>query len=213
MTKPKRAQSKRSLPTAPYETFANALGGRVDSVEVQRVIDALGGAYTVRALQPSAARHDPDTARTVAWDFPSAPPANSWAATHLGVRDDTVVWLTISPALVEGTISNQAVSFRLPDGDKEIFRPVGSDWSWAPAIIRRGEVYLLSLDVGQGHWDGNYKFSLTERQAEALQADPLLCREVWDGLVRICQSGRFLGDPTTLPGDAQALIDARCGRG
>jgi len=67
--------------------------------------------------------------------------------------------------------------------------------------------------VGQGHWDGNYKFPLTPRQAERLQADPLLYREVWDGLVRICQSRRFFDDPTTLPGDAQAVLNARCGRG
>ncbi|MDQ2586635.1 hypothetical protein [Saccharothrix yanglingensis] len=101
MTKSRRTKST-PLAAAPYETFANALGKPVDSVEVQVVVDALGGAYEVRALEPSAARYDPDVARTAAWDFPAAPPANGRVATHLGVRDDTVVWITLSSALVDG---------------------------------------------------------------------------------------------------------------
>ncbi|GAA3463511.1 hypothetical protein ACFFSW_00235 [Saccharothrix longispora] len=212
MTKSKRTRST-PLAAVPHETFANALGQPVDSAEVRAVIDALGGAYEVRALEPSAARYDPDVARTAAWDFPAAPPANGRVATHVGVRDDTVVWITLSSVLVDGVTSDQAVFLRLPHGDEEVFRPRGSDWNWAPAIVRRGTAYLLDLDVGQGHWDGNYKFPLTPRQAEDLRADPLLYREVWDALVRICQSGRFLDDPKTLPDDAQAVIDARCGRG
>ncbi|MGB3437375.1 MAG: hypothetical protein WBA97_01375 [Actinophytocola sp.] len=211
-TKANRRKPKRTTAATPYETFANALGKPIDSVEAQTVIDALGGVWEVRHLEPSAARYDPDTARTVAWDFPSAPPANNYTATHLGIRDDTIVWLTLSPALVDGSISDRAVAFRLPNVDEEIFRPQGRDWNWAPAIVRRGAAYLLNLDVGQGHWDGSYKFPLTPRQAESLQADSLLYREVWERLVRICQSRRFFDDPATLPDDAQAVINARCGR-
>lgn len=201
----------RPLPVpTPYATFAAALGRPVDSAEVRRVVAALGGTYDVRPMRPTAARYDPDVARTVAWDFAEAPPANHYAATHLGVRDGTVVWLTLAPELVAGAASGRAVSLRLPDEDEVVFRPQGREWSWAPQIIRRRTAYLLDLDVGQGHWDGSYKFPLTPQQAADLQADPLLYREVWDGLVRICQSARFLDDPATLPASAQSLIDARC---
>ncbi|GAA1295413.1 hypothetical protein [Saccharothrix xinjiangensis] len=213
MTKSKRTKAERPLPATPRETFTTALGKPVDSAEARTVIDVLGGAHEIRPLKPSVARYDPDTARTVAWDFPSAPPANRWTATHLGVQDDTIVWITLASALVDGVTGDRAVFLRLSDDDEEVFRPQGPDWNWAPGIIRRGTAHLLDLDVGQGHWDGNYKFPLTPRQAENLQADLLLYREVWDGLVRICQSRRFFDDPTTLPGDAQAVIDARCGRG
>jgi hypothetical protein len=206
-----RQKTERTTAETPYETFANALGTPVDSAEAQTVIDVLGGDHEVRRLEPSAARYDPDTARTVAWDFPAAPPANRYVATHIGVRDGMVVWITVSPLLVDGALSDRAVFFRLPDRDEAIFRPQGAEWNWAPGIVRRGTAYLLDLDVGQGHWDGNYKFPLTPRQAESLQEDLLLYRQVWEGLVRICQSRRFLDDPATLPGDAQALIDARCG--
>ncbi|CCH32270.1 hypothetical protein ABZ816_34075 [Actinosynnema sp. NPDC047251] len=212
MKKSKATKPKHPL-AAPRETFANALGRPVDSVEARTVIDVLGGTYEVRPIGRSTARYDPDRVCTVAWDFPSAPPANRWTATHLGVRDDTIVWITLSSTLVEGVRGDQGVFLRLSDDDEQIFRPQGSDWNWAPAIVRRGAGYLLDLDVGQGHWDGNYKFPLTPRQAASLEADPLLYREVWNGLVRICQSRRFFDDPTTLPADAQAVIDARCGRG
>ncbi|MEU4804979.1 hypothetical protein [Actinosynnema sp. NPDC023587] len=213
MAKPKRTKRKRPPAAAPQETFANALGRPVDSAEARVVIDALGGVHEVRLLPHSTSRYDPDLARTVAWDFPSAPPANRWTATHIGVRDDTVVWITVSAALVDGVAGDRGVFLRLPEGDEEIFRPRGEDWNRAPAIVRRGAAYLLDLDVGQGHWDGNYKFPLTPRQARSVRADPLLYREVWDGLVRICQSRRFFDNPATLPDDAQAVIDARCGRG
>ncbi|TWJ15449.1 hypothetical protein LX16_1159 [Stackebrandtia albiflava] len=211
MKKPGRKQVA-TLTAVPYETFAEALGKPVDAVEVRKVIAALGGGYEVRPIEYTAARYDPDVARTLAWDFPAAPPANGYVATHLGVRDDTVVWMTLAPALVEGVNGDRAVSLRLPDDDEPVFRPQGPEWNWAPGIIRRGTAYLLDLDVGQGHWDGNYRFPLTPRQAEQLQADLLLYRQLWDGLVRVCQSARFLEDPSTLPGDAQSVIDARCGR-
>ena len=215
MTKARRGKAHRrktDRSTAPtsHETFANALGKPVDSAEARTVIDVLGGDHEVRLLEPTVSRYDPDTARTVAWDFPSAPPANRYVATHMGVRDGTIVWITASPALVGGALVDRAVYFRLPD-DERVFRPQGAGWDRAPAIVRRGAAYLLDLDIGQGHWDGNYKFPLTPRQAESLQADPLLYRQVWDGLVRICQSRRFFDDPATLPGDAQDVIDARCG--
>lgn len=217
MTKAKRmrahrAKAPRTTEGTPRETFENALGKPVDSAEARTVIDLLGGDHEVRHLVPTAVRYDPDTARTVAWDFPSVPPANRYAATHLGVRDDTIVWLTLSPTLVTGAISDRPVFLREPDVDEVIFRAQGPEWNWAPAIVRRGSAYLFDLHVGQGHWDGDYKFPLTARQAENLAADPIRYRAVWDGLVRICQSRRFLDDPATLPADAQAFIDARCGR-
>lgn len=196
----------------PYETFEAALGRPVDSAEVRRVIDALGGSYVVRPITQNTAGYDPDLSRTVAWDFPSAPRANRSVATHLGVRDDTVVWMTLAPSLVDGSISDQAVSFMARDDTNEIFRPSGDEWHWAPAIVKRGDVYLLDLDVPQGHWDGNYKFPLTPRQAEKLRTDLLTYREVWGKLVRICQSQPFFDDPATLPARAQSVINARCGR-
>ncbi|MEV0646348.1 hypothetical protein AB0I28_13890 [Phytomonospora sp. NPDC050363] len=213
MPKSKRTKARPAPAPAPYETFANALGKPVDGVEARKVIDALGGVHRVRALRQTVSRYDPDEARTVAWDFPSAPPAHRDVPTHIGVRDGRIVWMTLPPSLVDGVISDRAASFRLPEDDEEVFRPRGADWSWAPAIIRRAGVYLLDLDVMQGHWDGNYKFPLTPRQAESLRTDPLLYREVWDRLVRICQSRRFFDDPATLPADAHSHINARCGRG
>lgn len=210
--KPKRSRLKLPLAAAPYETFANALGKPIDSAETRLVIDALGGIYEVRPWKGAVSRYDPDAARTVSWEFTSAPPTAWGGAAKLSVRDDTVVSMALSPDLVEGAISNQVVFFSVPNEDVEIFRPRGSDWNWAPAITQRGTTFLLDLDVAQGHWDGNYKFPLTPRQAESLRAEPLLYREVWDGLVRICQSRRFFDDPQTLPGDAQSLINARCGR-
>ncbi|MFC4140441.1 MULTISPECIES: hypothetical protein [unclassified Microbacterium] len=195
---------------APAQLFASALGRPIDSAEVQSVLDMLGP-HVERPLGISTARYDPDSARTVAWDFPAAPRLWPSMATNLGVRDGAVVWLTVAGELVDGA-TEPRVSFRMPDDSEQIFRPQGPEWNWAPAIIRRRGDFLLDLDVGQGHWDGEYLFPLTPWQAERLQSDPLLYREVWEGLVRICQGRAFFDDPSTLPGSAQSLIDARCGR-
>lgn len=207
-----RARTERTQGATPRATFANAIGTPVGGAAARTVIELLGGVHEVRGIEPSAARYDADTAGAVAWDFPSVPPANRYTATHIGVKDETVVWLTLSPALVDGALADRAVFLHCSDGDEVVFRPGGAEWNWAPAIIRRGAGFLLHLDVGQGHWDGTYKFRLTPRQAELLRADPGLYRRVWDDLVRICQSRRFLDDPATLPADAQAVIDTRCGR-
>ena len=198
---------------ASYETFAAALGRPIDSVEVTRVIAALGGSYEVRALSQGTSAYDPDFARTVAWNFSSAPPASRISATNLGVRDDTVVWMTLAPSLVDGSISDRPVSFKLRDDTHWFFRPWGDEWHYAPVIVKRGDAYLLDLYVPQRNWDGRYKFPLTPRQVENLQADLLTYREVREGLLRICRSRRFFDDPSTLPADAQSLINARCGRG
>ena len=210
MPKARRRRDPRPIP-ASQAFFASAVDRPVDSPEVQAVIAALGDRYEVRPLPQGTASYDPDLERTVTWDFPDAPPANRWAPTQLGVRDDTVVWLNLAPELV-GKSGPRSVVLRADDDTRGIFRPWGEEWNWAPEIIRRRGRYLLHLNVPRGHWDGVYKFPLTARQAERLQEDLLLYREVWDGLVRICQGRRFLDDPATLPGDAQSLIDARCGR-
>ncbi|REJ07683.1 hypothetical protein DY023_03370 [Microbacterium bovistercoris] len=203
-------ESAPTWETAPSALFASALGRPIDSAEVQAVLDALGP-HVERPIGISVARYDPEIARTVAWDFPAVPRIWPSMATNLGVRDGAVVWLTVAGELVEDA-REPRVSFRVPDGIEQIFRPQGAEWNWAPAIIRRRGDLLLDLDVGQGHWDGSYRFPLTPRQSGRLQADPLLYREVWEGLVRICQGRAFFDDPSTLPGSAQSLIDARCGR-
>lgn len=205
-------KAKPSLRTARYGTFESALGRPVNSVEVQSVLDVLGP-HEVRQLKASAASYDPEDARTVAWDFPTVPPATRWGATNLGIRDGTVVWLTVARELVNGQTNGLPVSFRLTDDTEELFRPQGAEWNWATAIVRRRGALLLDLDVPQGHWDGSYRFPLTALQAERMQADPLLYREVWEGLVRVCQSARHFDDPATLPDTAQSLINARCGPG
>lgn len=205
-------KAKPTLRTARYDVFASALGRSVESAEVQAVLEMLGP-HAVRRHQPSVARYDPDGVRTVTWDFPTAPPATRWDATNLGIRDDTVVWLMVARELVNGQTSGQPVWFRLPDDAEELFRSQGDEWNWAPAIVRRRGELLLDLDVPQGHWDGSYRFPLTALQAERMQADALLYREVWEGLVRVCRRARLVDDPTMLPAAAQSLIDARCGQG
>ena len=210
MPKARRRRDPRPIPDSRV-LFESAVDRPVTSPEVQAVIAALGGRYEVHPVAKGPARYDPDLDRTVTWDFPDAPPANRWNPTQLWVRDDTVVSLNLAPELV-GRSGPWSVVLRADDDTRGVYRPQGAEWNWAPGIVQRRGRFLLDLDVGQGHWDGNYKFPLTPRQVERLQEDLRLYREVWDGLVRICQGRRFFDDPATLPGDAQALIDARCGQ-
>lgn len=191
--------------------FERALGRPIESAEVQAVVAALGGIYEERRIDRGIVEYDPDLARTVAWDFPEAPRANRYAASNLGVRDGVVVWITLAPQLVGGEAGDRTVSFELPSEDRDVYKPWGDQWNWAPTIIRRGESFLLDLAVSQGHGEGSYRFPLTPAQAHRLQADERLYRQVWDGLVRLCQTRRFLDDPSTLPADAQSFLGTVCG--
>ncbi len=199
---------------ASYETFEAALGRPIDSVEVARVIAALGGRYEVRTLSQGTGAYDPDYARTVAWDFSSAPRASRFFATNLGVTrrhgclDDSrpVAGRRLdqrSPRLFQAARRHSLVLQTVERGRRVALRPCHRE--------ARGRVPARPL-CAAGALGRRYKFPLTPRQVETLQADLLTYREVWEGLLRICQSRRFFDDPSTLPADAQALINARCGR-
>lgn len=206
------AHDERAMPRAFWEAAA---GKSVTSPEVLAVIEQLGGKYELHEYEPSTTRFDPDIAESVRWEFPDAPKANVYAS-HLRVQHNACTQLVLSPALVAdekiprrwgGTLIGAA------EPDIQVFSPYGPEWHWAPQITRRGDQYLLNLDVPQGHWDGNYKFRLTDRQAQSLQDDLVTYRKLWDALVGIAHSRRFFNDPGTIRRDAQARIDDLLGRG
>ncbi|MFB9311497.1 hypothetical protein [Nocardioides plantarum] len=198
-------------PPAPLEVFEEALGKPTSHPAVAAVMKALGGVYEVGDYL-SRTRHDydPDIARSVRWEFTRVPAANYYP-THLRVLDGVVVSMSLHGGLVAGS-HPKAVTLVLPVEEELVW--LGhevTDGSWPPRVVRRGQQHLLDLTVPQGHWDARYRFPLTPTQVEALRASRETWQWLWDALIRICQSRRFLDDPATLPGDAQRTIDRFCG--
>ena len=198
-------------PPAPLQFFEEALGKPTDHPAVAAVVRALGGAYEVGDyLGRTRHDYDPDIARALRWEFTRVPAANYYP-THLRVLDDVVVAMTLHESLVAGS-HQKAVTLVLPVAEEVVWIGHGvTDGSWPPTVVRRGQQHLLDLTVPQGHWDARYRFPLTQAQVEAMQASRDTWQQLWDALVRICQSRRFLDDPSTLPEDAQRTIDRICG--
>lgn len=195
----------------PVAFFAAALGKPTSDPAALAVVAALGGDYRVGDYTDRF-RHDydPEIARSERWEFTRVPEANAYPS-HLRVLDGMVAAIVLSPSLVSGTHTG-AVTLTLPaEEEVGVLAHEVRDRGWPPVVVRRGRQHLFVLWVPQGHWEGRYRFPLTEDQVELLSSRPVW-QELWDALYALCQSRRFLDDPTTLPGDAQRLIDRICGR-
>lgn len=194
----------------PVEFYREALGKPTSDPAVIAVVEQLGGAYEVGDyIGVSRLHYDPDIARSLRWEFTRVPRANS-GPTHLRVLDGAVVGIILSPALVTGT-RKESIVLSVPAEEVEGVLWHGGSDAWAPTVIRRGRQYLFVLSVGQGHFEGTYKFPLTPVQVGALASRPVW-QELWDALSEICRSRSSLDDPATLPGNAQRAIDRICGR-
>ncbi len=195
----------------PVEFFAAALGEPTSDPAVRAVIAALGSDYEVGDYTDRL-RHDydPDIARSARWEFTRVPEANVYPS-HLRVLDGTVVAIVLSPSLVSGE-HTKAVTLAVPaEEEVGVLAYEVRDHGWPPVVVRRGRQHLFVLWVPQGHWDGRYRFPLTDDQVELLSSRPVW-QELWDALYALCQSRRFLDEPAILPGDAQRIIDRICRR-